>query len=65
MIGSCVVCAFLLWERHADLLARPQTLNVSNSEEADPLLHCYFKTEFVTHLMQRTNAAVQVNIGPS
>lgn len=42
-----------------------QALNVSNSEEADPLLHCYFKTEFVTHLMQRTNAAVQVNIGPS
>ncbi|SCV74210.1 BQ2448_6642 [Microbotryum intermedium] len=40
-------------------------INAGITEEGDPLLHCYFKTEFVTHLMQRTNAAVQVLIGPT
>ncbi|GAC75865.1 myosin class I heavy chain [Moesziomyces antarcticus T-34] len=37
-------------------------LNVTNAEEADPVLHCHFKTELVTHLLQRTNGAVNVVI---
>lgn len=40
-------------------------INVSNSEEADPIISCYFKTEFVTHLLQRTNGAVNVKVGPT
>ncbi|KAM0754619.1 hypothetical protein T439DRAFT_321654 [Meredithblackwellia eburnea MCA 4105] len=40
-------------------------INVSSSEEGDPLLSCYFKTEFVTHLLQRTNGGISVNIGPT
>lgn len=42
-----------------------QALNVGVSEEGDPLLSCNFKTEFVVHLLQRTNGAVTVNIGPT
>ena len=37
-------------------------LNVNNAEEADPIFHCYFKTELVTHLLQRTNGALNVVI---
>ncbi|KAN0062042.1 class II myosin [Thecaphora frezii] len=37
-------------------------LNVSNSVEPDPVLHCYFKTELVTHLLQRTSGGVNVNV---
>ncbi|SNX86354.1 probable Myosin I [Melanopsichium pennsylvanicum] len=40
-------------------------LNVTNAAEADPLFHCYFKTELVTHLLQRTNGAVNVIISNS
>lgn len=40
-------------------------LNVNGAEEADPVLHCYLKTELVTHLLQRTNGAVNVVISNS
>ncbi|GAA5969737.1 hypothetical protein JCM11641_008022 [Rhodosporidiobolus odoratus] len=40
-------------------------LNTTSQEEGDPLISCVFKTEFLVHLQQRTNGAVQVNIGPS
>ncbi|KAI5474581.1 hypothetical protein MNV49_003039 [Pseudohyphozyma bogoriensis] len=40
-------------------------INVSNSEEADPIMSCYLKTEFVTHLLQRTNGGITVNVGPT
>ena len=40
-------------------------LNVNNAEEADPILHCYFKTELVTHLLQRTNGAINVIVSNS
>lgn len=40
-------------------------LNVRNSEEPDPILHCYFKTELITHLLQRTNGALNVTIANS
>jgi len=40
-------------------------LNTTSQEEGDPLISCPFKTEFLVHLQQRTNGAVQVNIGPS
>ncbi|KAK4705616.1 myosin I, partial [Phenoliferia sp. Uapishka_3] len=40
-------------------------INVSNSEEADPVMSCYFKTEFVTHLLQRTNGGVTVKVAPA
>ncbi|BGP38773.1 class II myosin [Rhodotorula kratochvilovae] len=40
-------------------------LNTTSQEEGDPLISCALKTEFLVHLQQRTNGAVQVNIGPS
>lgn len=40
-------------------------LNAGSSEEGDPILSCNFKTEFVTHLVQRTNGSCTVNIGPT
>ena len=40
-------------------------MNVSNSEEADPVFSCFFKTELVTHLLQRTNGGIDVKIGPT
>ncbi|GAA5861407.1 hypothetical protein JCM8547_006120 [Rhodosporidiobolus lusitaniae] len=41
-------------------------LNTTTSvEEGDPLISCVFKTEFLVHLQQRTNGAVQINIGPT
>lgn len=40
-------------------------VNVGSSEEGDPVFSCYFKTELVTHLLQRTNGAVDVKIGPT
>ncbi|GAA5820874.1 hypothetical protein JCM10212_006566, partial [Sporobolomyces blumeae] len=40
-------------------------INCGSSDEGDPLLSCVFKTEFLVHLQQRTNGAVNVNIGPT
>ncbi|GAA5911187.1 hypothetical protein JCM6882_006601 [Rhodosporidiobolus microsporus] len=40
-------------------------LNTTSQEEGDPLISCVLKTEFLVHLQQRTNGAVQVNIGPT
>ncbi|BGP14732.1 hypothetical protein JCM10213_004328 [Rhodosporidiobolus nylandii] len=40
-------------------------INTTSQEEGDPLLSCVFKTEFLVHLQQRVNGAVQVNIGPT
>lgn len=40
-------------------------LNTTSQEEGDPLISCVFKTEFLVHLQQRTNGAVQINIGPT
>lgn len=40
-------------------------LNVRNSEEPDPVLHCYFKTELITTLLQRTSGSVNVTISNS
>ena len=40
-------------------------LNAGSSEEGDPILSCTFKTEFVTHLVQRTNGSCSVKIGPT
>jgi myosin-1 len=37
-------------------------INVTNTQEADPLLHTPFKTEFVTHLLQRTSGGINVNV---
>ncbi|WAR51919.1 hypothetical protein PtB15_1B356 [Puccinia triticina] len=39
-------------------------LNVSNSEEQDPLLSCVFKTELITRLKQ-LQSSLTVNIGPT
>ncbi|KAG2022879.1 microfilament motor [Coprinopsis cinerea AmutBmut pab1-1] len=41
------------------------TLNLGPTEEGDPVLSCYFKTEFVTHLMQLTQAGINFNIAPT
>lgn len=40
-------------------------LNTTSQEDGDPLISCVFKTEFLVHLQQRTNGAVQINIGPT
>jgi myosin-1 len=37
-------------------------LNVNGTEEPDPVFHCYFKTEFITHLLQRSNGSVSVRV---
>ncbi|GAA6000111.1 class I myosin [Rhodotorula paludigena] len=40
-------------------------LNTTSQEEGDPLISCPLKTEFLVHLQQRTNGAVQINVGPT
>ncbi|KAG9026940.1 class II myosin [Tulasnella sp. JGI-2019a] len=41
-------------------------LNLSSiSEEGDPVLSCYFKTEFVASLMQLTRGQLTLTIGPT
>lgn len=42
-----------------------QVLNCNASEEGDPVLHCYFKTEFVANLLQLTQASISVLAGPA
>ncbi|PFH52252.1 hypothetical protein AMATHDRAFT_2258 [Amanita thiersii Skay4041] len=39
--------------------------HTNSSEEGDPIISCYFKTEFTTHLLQLTQASVNVVIGPT
>ncbi|EJD03816.1 uncharacterized protein FOMMEDRAFT_106001 [Fomitiporia mediterranea MF3/22] len=39
-------------------------LNCNISEEGDPVFSCAFKTELATHLLQQTNASINVLIGP-
>ncbi|KAN0100376.1 P-loop containing nucleoside triphosphate hydrolase protein [Tylopilus felleus] len=39
--------------------------NCNASEEGDPVLHCYFKTELVTHLLQLTQASINVIVVPT
>ncbi|KAK2461430.1 hypothetical protein APHAL10511_005893 [Amanita phalloides] len=39
-------------------------LHTNSSEEGDPIISCYFKTEFTTHLLNLTQASVNVTIGP-
>ena len=41
-----------------------QVLHTNISEEGDPIISCYFKTEFTTHLLQLTQASVNITIGP-
>ncbi|KAL4070693.1 myosin class I heavy chain [Scleroderma citrinum] len=38
--------------------------NCNASEEGDPVLHCYFKTELAVHLLRLTQASINVTIGP-
>ncbi|KAJ2914767.1 hypothetical protein MD484_g5628, partial [Candolleomyces efflorescens] len=39
-------------------------LNLGPTPEGDPVLSCYFKTEFTTHLMQLTQSQVNLTIAP-
>lgn len=41
------------------------TLNGSVSEEGDPVFSCYFKTELATHLLQLTQASINLFISPT
>lgn len=43
----------------------PQALNCTISEEGDPVFSCVFKTELTTHLLQLTQASINVLIGPA
>ncbi|KAI5120855.1 hypothetical protein M0805_007042 [Coniferiporia weirii] len=40
-------------------------LNCNISEEGDPVFSCTFKTELATHLLQLTQASVNVLVGPT
>ncbi|KAL5535659.1 MYO1_1 [Sanghuangporus sanghuang] len=40
-------------------------LNCTISEEGDPVFSCAFKTELTTHLLQLTQASINVLIGPT
>ncbi|OAX40076.1 hypothetical protein K503DRAFT_28351 [Rhizopogon vinicolor AM-OR11-026] len=40
-------------------------LNCNASEEGDPVLHCYFKTELTANLLTLTQAGMNVLIGPT
>lgn len=40
-------------------------LNCNTSEEGDPVLHCYFKTELTVHLLRLTQATINATIGPT
>lgn len=40
-------------------------LNVSNSEEQDPVLSCVFKTELLTRLKQLSQGSIAINVGPT
>ncbi len=49
------------------MLCLPKTFKVLHtniSEEGDPIISCYFKTEFTTHLLKLTQASVNVTMGP-
>lgn len=35
-----------------------------NPEEGDIVLECTFKTELITHLLQRSGGRIGVNVGP-
>src|SRR3954466_14420253 len=37
-------------------------INNPTKELGDPVFSCYFKTEFLVHLLQRTGSSVQVKI---
>ncbi|KAI6012422.1 P-loop containing nucleoside triphosphate hydrolase protein [Pisolithus orientalis] len=39
--------------------------NCNASEEGDPVVHCYFKTELVVQLLRLTQASINVSIGPT
>ncbi|EKM61602.1 uncharacterized protein PHACADRAFT_248292 [Phanerochaete carnosa HHB-10118-sp] len=40
-------------------------LNLGPTEEGDPLIHCVFKTELITHLLTLTSGMIQVHAGPT
>ncbi|KAG0668426.1 class II myosin [Maudiozyma exigua] len=39
-------------------------INLSNSNQPDPLINTYFKTELITHL-KKLNSSIQIKIGPT
>ena len=44
--------------------SRRKILNLGPTPEGDLVLNCYFKTEFLTHLMQQTQSGVNLTIAP-
>ena len=40
-------------------------MNANASEEGDPIIHCYFKTELAAKLLQLTQASISMMIGPT
>ena len=40
------------------------SIDTMNPEEGDIVLECDFKTEFITHLLQRSGGRITVNVGP-
>lgn len=40
-------------------------LNINASEEGDPVLSCYFKTELAASLLTLTQASISLHIAPT
>lgn len=59
MAGECVCYA------PCNLLTLLQILNCGGSEEGDPIIHTYFKTELTTHLLQQTQGSINVTLAPT
>ncbi|TFY81520.1 hypothetical protein EWM64_g2493, partial [Hericium alpestre] len=42
-----------------------KSIGMTNLQEGDPVLHCYFKTELCANLLQLTQASINLLIGPT
>jgi hypothetical protein len=42
-----------------------QAINVTNAEEADPILSVHFKTELVSILAEQSHGSITANIAPT
>jgi hypothetical protein len=42
-----------------------KAINVTNSEEADPILSVHFKTELASILAEQTHGNIAVNVTPT
>lgn len=60
-----MVCTAIPFICRVNVEYRYKALNCTMSEEGDPVFSCIFKTELSTHLLQLTQASINVLIGPT